>query len=511
MPELTQQGLEHWVAEVLNRWPAVGLAVGVVSRGSPPLIHIHGVANIPDRTPVTEGTVFRIGSITKTFTAVAIMQLWEQGLVDLDRPANDYLRAYELVPLKSTWRPATVRHLLTHTAGVPEWVRPTQMVRSRWFGETFPLEERLPTLGEFYRGRLRLDAEPGTVWAYTDHGIATVGQIIEDITGVPLHRYLAEHVFAPLNMTDSDLLRAERLQGRLATGYTLTHSGPKALTDRNGLTAAAGAIYSTPRDMARYVAALVGGGNSEHGTILKPETFAAMFAPHYQPDPRIPGMGLAFWRGELGGHAVVEHQGVVPGFNSQIYLAPEDGIGVMAFTNGSRNAGTWLVGEMRDLLGDLIDAGEDSIRTDIPQRPDVWADLCGWYRPRAQRTDMMARLITGAGVQVSVRRGRLVLRALAPMPPLYHGLTLHPADPDDPDAFQVDLARYGLGTGRIVFSRDRSAHVTGVHFDGLLLSADKKADSASQGLRVAAAVGTTTAATTAGTVRHPGRTHPRQR
>ena len=73
MPELTQQGLKQRVAEILNRWPAVGLAVGVVRRGSPTLLYSHGVANVEDRTPVTEDTVFRIGSITKTFTAVAVM------------------------------------------------------------------------------------------------------------------------------------------------------------------------------------------------------------------------------------------------------------------------------------------------------------------------------------------------------------------------------------------------------------------------------------------------------
>jgi hypothetical protein len=282
--------------------------------------------------------------------------------------------------------------------------------------------------------------------------------------------------------------------------YTLASDGLQRVPDSG----------STPRDMARYVAALVGGGVGEHGAILKPGTVATMFAPHYQPDPRIPGMGLAFWRGELDGHAVVEHQGVVPGFNSQIYLAPEDGVGVMAFTNGSRNAGSWLVAEMARLLGDLIDAPEDRIRTDVPQRPDVWADLCGWYRPRAQRTDMMARLMMGAGVQVAVRRGRLVLRALSPMPPLYRGLTLHPADRDNPDVFQVDLGRYGLGTGRIIFSRDRSGQATGVHFDGLLLSAEKRADSPGQGLRVAGALGTLAAATTAVTVRHRRRRRDRQ-
>jgi CubicO group peptidase (beta-lactamase class C family) len=336
-----------------------------------------------------------------------------------------------------------------------------------------------------------------------------VGQIVEDVTGVPLHRYLAEHVFAPLGMTDSDLLRAVRLQGRLATGYTLTRSGPRALTDRQGLTAAAGAICSTPRDMARYVAALVGGGAGEHGPVLKSETLATMFAAHYQADPRIPGMGLAFWRGDLGGHAVVEHQGVVPGFNSQIYLAPEDGAGVMGFTNGSRNAGSWLVTEMARLLGDLIDAPQDRIRTDVPQRPDGWADLCGWYRPRAQRTDLMARSMMGAGVQVSVRRGRLVLRTLSPMPPLYRGLTLHPADRDDPDILQIDLGRYGLGTGRIVFTRDRSGRASGVHFDGLLLCADKQADSPGERLRVAGAAGTIAAASAAATVRHRRRRRDR--
>jgi CubicO group peptidase (beta-lactamase class C family) len=471
-----QEAVDQRVAQILNRWPAVGIAVGVIRPGSPPLFAMQGLADVEQQIPVTKDTVFRIGSITKTFTAAALMQLWEQGLVDLDRPANDYLRAYRLVPAESTWQPATVRHLLTHTAGVPEWLHPSRMIRSRWFEETFALDERLPTLAEFYDGRLRLAAEPGTVWTYTDHGIATVGQIVEDVTGTPLHRYLTEHVLTPLGMADTDLRRTDRLQGRLATGYTLTPIGPKPLTDRQSVAPAAGAIYSTPRDMARYVEALLAGGYGQYGVILKPETVATMFAPHYRPDPRIPGMGLTFWRGRLGAHRVVEHQGVVPGFNSQIFLAPDDGVGVLAFTNGSRNAGSWLVGEMRRLLGDLIGAPDDRLRTDVPQRPDVWPDLCGWYRPRAQRTDMMAKLIMGAAVQVLVQRGRLVVRTVSPVSSLRQGLRLYPADPDDPDAFDLDLTAYGLGTGKIYFSRNGSGQVTGLHYDGLLLSAYRQPD-----------------------------------
>ncbi|HEY9379025.1 MAG TPA: serine hydrolase domain-containing protein, partial [Jiangellaceae bacterium] len=83
---------------MLNRRPAVGLAVGVVRNGRLEYFHGHGVADIASGAPITKDTVFRIASITKTFTAIAVMQLWEQGLLDLDAPANDYLRAYPLVP-----------------------------------------------------------------------------------------------------------------------------------------------------------------------------------------------------------------------------------------------------------------------------------------------------------------------------------------------------------------------------------------------------------------------------
>ena len=101
------------VNEILNRRPTVGLAVGVVRNGSLEFFSGHGLANIGSSTPITEDTVFRIGSITKTFTAIAVMQLWEQGLIDLDAPANDYLRAYRLTPAKQGFRPTTLRQLLT--------------------------------------------------------------------------------------------------------------------------------------------------------------------------------------------------------------------------------------------------------------------------------------------------------------------------------------------------------------------------------------------------------------
>ena len=474
MPQIDQLEIDAKIDAILNRWPAVGLAVGVVRDGTLEF-SCQGVGSIESAIPVTENTVFRIGSITKTFTAVAVMQLWEQGLIDLDAPANDYLRAFRLLPAKEGWRPATTRHLLTHTAGVPEWLHPLRMINSGWFAETFPLDQRVPTLAEYYRGRLRLAVEPGTVWTYTDHGFAILGQIVEDVSRQPLNRYFRERIFEPLGMTDTDLLRSPRLAVRLATGYRIRSDGAKAVIDRQGVTPAAGSIYSTPHDMARYIAALLAGGAGEHGSILRPDTVALMCQPHYQPDPRIPGMGLAFWRVSLSGRAAVEHQGVVPGFNSQILLAPDDGVGVMAFTNGSRNAASWLRGEMEQLLRGLIGVPPEGIRSDVPQRPDIWGELCGRYRPRAQRTDMQAWSILGAAAEVRVRRGQLILRTLSPIPAAYRGFQLHPDDKQDPYVFRIDLSKYGLNTTRVVFSRDPSGATTGVHLDGVLMSAEKHA------------------------------------
>ena len=377
MPSVDQLGLTARIGRILNRWPTVGLAVGVVRNGRLEFFHGHGFADIASNTPVAEDTVFRIGSITKTFTAIAVMQLWEQGLVDLDAPANDYLRGYRLITARMIHRPATLRHLLTHTAGLPEVVYPSRMLQPV-FGEMVRVGTPVPSLAEYYRGALRLVAEPGTRYVYSDHAFATLGQIVADVSGDPFDRYLRQHVFEPLGMSDTDLLRSDRVKPRLATGYRLGSSGAKPVTDSEVITAGGGAVYSTPRDMARYLAALLGRGANEHGSVLKPETLATMYAPQYQQDPRVPGIGLAFSRFNLGGHLAVEHGGIIPGFNSQIFAAPDDGVGVMAFTNGARNAMLWLPGEVGGLLRQLLGVTADGIRTGIPHRPEIWGDICGW-------------------------------------------------------------------------------------------------------------------------------------
>jgi CubicO group peptidase (beta-lactamase class C family) len=489
-------GLKARIGEILNRWPAVGLAVGVVRDGHLEFFSGHGLADIAANTPVTEDTVFRVGSITKTFTAIAVLQLWEQGLVDLDAPANDYLRAYRLIPAKATHRPATLRQLLTHTAGLPQMVHPWRAYKPI-LGETVRFGQQLPSLAEFYRGGLHLVAEPGTRCTYSNHGFATLGQLVQDVTGTPLDRYFREHLFDPLAMADTDLVRSERVRSRLATGYRLRSDGPHPVGDCDVICVGAGSIYSTTTDMARYVAALLAGGSGEHGSILKPETLASMFAPHYQPDPRIPGMGLAFFRDEVGGHLVVEHEGLVPGFSSQLSLAPDDGLGVLAFTNGANGASAWLGTEVSGLLSDLLGVPAEGIRTEVPHHPELWDDLCGWYGFRGSLRDVQRWFVAGA--EVVVRRGQLMLRALSPIPAVNRGLALHPDDDQDPYVFRVDLSDVGLGTPRVVFSREPEGGTTTVHLESApaLVSFDKQPATKNPRPWATAAFGAVAAATTA--------------
>ena len=260
------------------------------------------------------------------------------------------------------------------------------------------------------------------------------------------------------------------------------------------MTVGAGAAYSTPSDMARYLSSLMCGGANEYGSVLKPATLASMFAAQYQPHPRIPGMGLAFWRRDTGGHRLVEHIGVLPGFDSQILVAPDDGLGVMTFTNGTHGGTAWMGREVSTLVNRLIAVPDEVIRSNVPQRPEVWGGLCGWYYLPGPLTDVRLRAVLGAGVEVFVRRGQLFIRILSPIPAAYRGFPLHPDDETDPYAFRIDFSEFGLGTSPVVFSREPETGKMAVHFGLMPLSAYRRPQSSNPRLWVEGAVAVAAAA-----------------
>jgi CubicO group peptidase (beta-lactamase class C family) len=440
------------VVRVLDHWPTAGLAVAVVRDGEPTWFHDHGVSDVTSAAPITPDTVFRVGSLTKTFTAVAVMQLWEQGRVDLDAPANDYLSTFRLRPTRPGLRPASLRHLLTHTAGVGYW--------RRWSDLLHPVSgagveaRRLLPLGEYYRGGLPQEVQPGTKWVYSNHGFAALGQVVEDVSGQLLADYLREHVFDPLGMRDTALVRSARVRSALARGYLVRSRGLVPAPDRPVPTPGGGSLYSTSTDLARYVDCLLHHGAGAGGRILEASTVAQMFSPQFRPDPRLPGMGLGFDLGVEDGHRTVGKSGVVSGFLAALTLEPSAGLGVVALANTGGLSGQGAPTEVCSaVIRTLLDLPEDRLRHDVAPRPDVWAELCGWYYPApGPVTNLFVRALMGAGAEVVVDGHRLVLKPLTPVPALRRGMPLHPDDPKDPYAFRVDFSELGMGTLPVVFA-----------------------------------------------------------
>jgi len=502
------------VREILARRPTVGLAIGVVRDGWLAETHLHGLADIESCRPITSDTIFRIASITKTFTAIAIMQLWEDGRLDIDAPAVDVLRGFRLVPARPAIGQPTIRHLLTHTSGIPDVRRLADLLHvqagpidARPPVDSVPFGDAPPTLSDVYRSGLRIVVEPGSAFAYSNHGFAVLGQIVEDVSGVPIDRYLRERVFEPLGMADTSLARTDRIAGRLATGYLFPSRGPRPAPDREWSGVAAGGAYSSLRDLARYAAALVGGGTNEHGSVLRPQTLAQMFEPHYRTDARLPAMGLGFFRTDGDGHRWLIHDGILPGFNARLAVAPDDGVAVITLLNGSAGAMRWLPEELAAVERGLVGSGGASAPIAAPHHPEVWEKLCGRYRLPPRIGDLRGRLAMGGGVEVLVHGGRLILRLRLPVPALWRGLPLEPDDPDDPHSYRLDLGALGMGPIRLVFGQDAATGRRAIHTDlgGQPVSFLESAPSATTTALLAAGVAGSALAGTALWARSRGR------
>jgi len=451
---VAEPDLRRTIAHVLHRWPSAGVAVVVIREGSPPQFLGHGVADVVPGRPVDEQTVFRVGSLTKVLTAVAVMQLCEGGLVDLDGPADHYLRTFRLVPMRAGLPQPTVRHLLTHTAGIGYWRRRSDLLRHPGAGSGNVARSVVPP-AEYYRDGLPVDLQPGTRWAYSNHGFAALGQIVEDVTGEPLDGYLREHVFTPLGMTRTDLVLTERLRAQLATGYVLRRGRLAAVRFRKVPTPGSGGAYSTAADMAGFVTAMLHGGANDHGRVLAQETVASMLRAHFRPHPRTAGMGLGFERHEERGRTIVGKTGIVSGFLSAIGMVPEDGSGVVVLGNTGGLDGRGAPAPLSDALIRLLTGlPEDPLRDDVAPSPEVWPALCGWYGPDAGPiTNLFPQLAMGAGVEVAVRKSELVLTSLTPAPGMRTGMVLHPDDPADPRMYRVTYPEHGWNLG-VVFTEE---------------------------------------------------------
>lgn len=443
----------HTGAERLN---LPGCAAALIHGGQLASLTEYGYADLESHQPITPQTIFRVGSISKTLTAVGVMRLVEAGQVDLDAPANAYLRAFQLTAARPDINPnaVTVRHLLTHTGGLGT-VRHWRALLSRDHASDPRRQSTPPPLRQFYAGGLPVQVQPGRKWCYANDGFAALGQLIEDVSGAPFAEAMRQLVFEPLGMADTGFRRTDAVQQRLATGYKRSGDRHQPVRFLDVVTEGAGAAYSTLDDMLRFTAALLNSGANEHGRVLQPATLAQMFAPHYQLDARLSGQGLAFILESWGGRRIVWHNGAWDGFSASLWLAPADQSAALLLTNTLAPALDRLAeGALRHLLDEPAPEPAES-----PGDPGVWPSLTGYYAPESGfLTNVKTWLTYGGGLNIRQKRGQPVLAA-----------QIDPAStaalqPVPGDALAYRFTRKDK-TSLLVFQRDAAGQVDRLCFD----------------------------------------------
>lgn len=450
--ENVESALEHaheLVVGKMNDHVVPGLGLGVIHGGETVCAGGFGLADLAREKPVTPRTVFRIGSIGKTMTAMGLMRLWERGGFRLDDPVNEYLRSYRIEQRDTAAPPVTFRHLLTHTSGLGGLRGPTDLFRPV-LGLGVKPHRPVPELVEYYAGGLRPKVYPGTRWAYSNHAFATLGQLVEDLSGQPFAEYMKENVFEPLGMSSTGYLLSEDARDRLAEGYALARGGLEPVEYLEIVVKGAGSVFSNVEDMNRYVRALLGGGANRHGRVLGAETLALMMEPHYRLSERLPAMGLAFLLYRLNGHEIAGHDGGWPGFVSSMLLCPEEELGIVVLANSSSHVAHEV---SEGLIGRMLDVPEPASslpKKGILESPRLWPQLRGFYGPERILTAPSHVWPAYAGeIEVLATKNHLTMRALTG--PLRKGARLYPVDAAEPLAFEVRIEGHPQP---VVFGRD---------------------------------------------------------
>jgi CubicO group peptidase (beta-lactamase class C family) len=303
-----------------------GAAFVFVRAGRVVMMRGYGVANVGDRRPVVpESTLFRIGSISKVFTASAVMQLADRGLVDMNADVNRYLKKLR-VP-DGFGQPVTVEQLLDHTAGLDE-IRP---------GTQAPNAESVMPLAEFLASRLARVRAPGRTISYSTYGMTLAGEMIEEITGRSFEEYLREEVWSPLGMSRTNITVPQSLQASLATGYELANGVAVPATWEWYHTTPASSVNSTAADMATFMIMQLQLGRLGDARIMSERAVAYMQRQHTTMHPLLPGFALGFYEDYVGRLRVIEHGGQVAGFSSQMVLIPEDSAGFFVVSHLENN------------------------------------------------------------------------------------------------------------------------------------------------------------------------------
>ena len=325
--------IDGFMAAQMRAGPVAGATVAVVKDGSLFFAKGYGFADVAKQIPVDPArTLFRPGSVSKLFTWTAVMQLVEQGKLDLDADVNTYLKD---VKVPTTQRdPITLRNLMTHTAGLEDG----------GLGYLFATSDKdLVPLGTWLARHVPTRIRPatrdftsGANASYSNWGAALAGYIVATVSGMPFDDYVQQHIYAPLGMSRSTF--GEPLPPEWARdmsgGYAL-EDGELKRKDFEFIHAAgpAGSMSTTATDMAKFMLAYLQGGVSGEGRILAPETVHRMLSRTLSPDPALNGSALGYYETWINGQRIVGHGGDTLYFHSVLTLVPAANLGLFASVN----------------------------------------------------------------------------------------------------------------------------------------------------------------------------------
>jgi len=288
-----------------------------------------GYADVKNKIPATAETVYRIGSISKLFTATAAMRLAEQGKVNIDNPITDYVPEFSIKTRFTDTGPITPRNLMTHHSGLPGDIL-----------KGFMVDEAVPYFAVFAELKDEYTAfPPDYIFSYSNLGMSLVGYMVEKVSGADFPKYVDENVFKPLGMEHSSFEMSAALQPLLAKGY----KGRKEWTLADIRDVPAGNMVSNVLDMSRFMSMIFANGKSGNRRILKPETIGEMLTKQNEDVPLDLdfAIGLAWFLKPQGlGYAgrVASHSGATEVFRSNMILLVDQKIGVVVLTNSSRGS-----------------------------------------------------------------------------------------------------------------------------------------------------------------------------
>ncbi len=427
--------LDAWISATVAEREQPGLSIGIVVDQDLVWAKGYGFSDLENEIPTTPRTAYRIASNSKLFTATAILQLRDSGKLGLDDPVASHLDWFDLKNAHPDGPTITIRHLITHTSGMPR-------MSAAYGDERYPPREKM----------IRLLADQETIFPaetkfkYSNLAFAIAGEVVAAVSGQPYHEYVTQQILEPLGMLSTHVRPRPNMPG-LAQGYGVRVPGAErdveAFADWRGLTPAAN-LASTVEDLAKFAALQLREEGVPGGAqVLKPSTVREMHRVQWLRPDWQSGRGLGFAIYRIGDQVRVGHGGSTAGFRTQVMIAPAEKFAVIVLTNANDGEPGRYVNQAFSIVGPAVSHATHEPSTH-PDPDPAWANYVGSYT--RQHSD----------VHILVLNGRLSMIVPDAENPWETRVTLDPVQ--SPHAFRMDGGSYDGEL--LVFDVDETGRAT---------------------------------------------------